>query len=213
MPLLVVAGIALATPAARAQGGHCSNNNINLAFNTALHRAPNGSGVSGECNPANYGGGAWSNQNDLVRRVGAAVYCSNNPWIGQIYLYEYNRYPNWSECTTNYGYAPSYMALDSAIKIYVSRPKAPAGDYLVLPNGSLVDSTGTVVATAGSYVIAAGGANVIAAGGANVIAAGGANIVVPQAGMVIAAGGANLANQRSVFSNGKRVIAATIVRR
>lgn len=200
--LIAFAGLAIVTPAAHAQGGRCSNNNINLAFNTALHRAPNGSGTSGECNPVNYGGGAWSNQADLVKRVGAAVYCSNNLWIGQIYLYDYNRYPTWNECTANYGANSSYMQLDSAIRAYVAGGeglkilKAPVpGQYLVKPDLSLVDSNGTTVATPNSYVIAAGGAN----------------IIVPQAGMVIAAGGANLAAQRSVMSAGKRVITATVV--
>lgn len=207
----------------RAQA-QCSNGNINSAYQMALHRAPRGAGMSGECNPAYYGGGAWSSQADLVRRVGAASYCSNNPWIGQIYLNDFNRYPNWSECTANYNYngSMSYMQLDSQIRAFVARgerPAAttsammrpPAGEYMVASNGALIDSNGNTVLAPNSYllnaasVINAGGANVINAGGANVINAGGANVIQPQAGWIIAA---NI-GYSTMSVGGKRVISVT----
>lgn len=229
----VVLALAFAVCGAHRSQAQCSNGSINSAYQTALHRAPRGSGNGGECNPAYYGGGSWSGQADLVKRVGAASYCSNNPWIGQIYLYEYNRYPNWNECTANYGYnsSMSYMQLDQNIKSYVAsggrapaaaQARPPYGQYLVASNGALIDWNGATVAQPGTYVIAvgganvinAGGANVINAGGANVINAGGANLVAPQAGWVIAAGSGNLAATRSVMSaNGKRVITATSIRK
>lgn len=202
----------------RAQA-QCSNTNINSAYQTALHRAPRGSGTSGECNPGFYGGGAWSSQADLIKRVGAASYCSNNPWIGQIYLYEYGRYPNWSECTANYGYNPSmqYMQLDAAIKAYVARgqkpagqpgiPAAsiatstapstilkypPAGSYEVTSTGALIDSSGRIIAQPGTYVVNTNGSNIVAAGGGNIVAAGGGNIVAAGGGNIVAAGGGNM---------------------
>lgn len=62
-PILILASFGiLACSHAEAQ---CANPNITSAFQTALRRAPRGSGNSGECNPVNYGGGSWASQTDL----------------------------------------------------------------------------------------------------------------------------------------------------
>ena len=179
---------AASVSSAHAQNGVCSNRNITAAFGTALHRAPNGSGNAGECDPGRYGGGAWSSQADLVQRVGAGSYCPN-AWVGQIYKNLYNRYPSNPECdVTRYSEGPpaSYMDLTNKIQGFQNamrelqslQPK----QALVFPNGDAVDKSGAVVARAGTYLVASGGGNLVASGGGNILAPGVGNIITQDGG-------------------------------
>jgi hypothetical protein len=54
-----------------AHAGTCSNAQINQAFTAVILRPPNGSGTSGECNPALYG--SYTSLNDLEKKIVAYV--------------------------------------------------------------------------------------------------------------------------------------------
>lgn len=208
---------------AHAQTGSCKDPWINKAFNDNFHRAPNGSGTSGECDIQRYGAGSWTNYQDLSNRVQASTWCSD-PWIGQIYRNLYNRRPNAAECNVaNYGGGrwSSYMDLAALIQAAQTAIHLPAGQALVDPHGNLIDNHAAIIAPTNTYVIGAGAGNVIGAGAGNVIGAGAGNvigagagnIITPRPGMVIGAGAGNFGAQRTVMSaGGKRVIVGTVVR-
>ncbi|MES2392811.1 MAG: hypothetical protein V4555_14290 [Acidobacteriota bacterium] len=193
----------------------CSNANINQAFSSVLHRAPRGSGNSGECNPNNYGGGSWSGQADLMKRVGAASYCSD-PWIGQVYYYTYNRYPSNAECNGqlyNRGQWSSYMDLASKVQAYqnslhaapmqidTAATRRALAQYHVDGGGNLIAPQGVIVAYAGHFlidanIVAQGGGNIVAQGGGNIVAQGGGNLITPRAGMLVNTNGSNFIVRR-----------------
>ncbi|HEX8710247.1 MAG TPA: ricin-type beta-trefoil lectin domain protein [Terracidiphilus sp.] len=86
-----------------AQGGACRDPWINSAYNQIFHRAPQGSGTVGECNISLYGGGRWSNYQDLYNKVLGSKYCQD-PWIGEAYVLAIHRRPAGNECSpVNYG--------------------------------------------------------------------------------------------------------------
>lgn len=86
-----------------AQGGSCRDPWINSAYNQIYHRAPQGSGTTGECNINLYGGGRWSSYGDLYYKVMGSKFCQD-PWIGEAYLLDFHRRPNGNECSpVNYG--------------------------------------------------------------------------------------------------------------
>jgi hypothetical protein len=206
---LAVAAFAFAVSTiAHAQAGPCSRPEINAAYMTALHRAPHGAGTSGECNPTAYGGGSWSGQADLVKRVADGSYCSNQLWIGQIYSNVVGRHPNSAECDpAKYGSFSSYMDLTAKIQNYqrVAQQLATLQPHqlLVLSNGDAVDKSGAIVAKAGTYLVASGGGNLVASGGGNLVASGGGNLVAAGGGNIISQDGAGF---HVADVGGKRVL-------
>lgn len=206
LPAVLLFGIGVwCTSTAHAQGGSCRDPWINQAYNQNFHRAPSGSGTSGECNTNLYGGGSWTSYNDLSLRVVHSKDCGD-AWIGQVYYNLYNRRPSAQECVAgNYGSWSNYMDLASKVQAYQSRMASagrpqlappPAGGYgAPSQNGSgLVAAGGGNAVNRSAPIVAAGGGNIVAAGGGNIVAAGGGNIV--------AAGGGNVVNKYSVQSVG-----------
>jgi F0F1-type ATP synthase membrane subunit c/vacuolar-type H+-ATPase subunit K len=196
-----------------AQAGPCSSASINQAFTAVLHRAPRGSGNTGECNPNNYGAGSWNGQADLMKRVGAASYCTD-PWIGQEYLYLLGRYPSNAECNGALyggGHWSSYMDLGAKVQAYQQALHTPAQPlqiqtrltqqrYTVDAQGNLRNSSNQIVAYAGHYyinagIVASGAGNIVASGAGNIVASGAGN-VVPQPGMMVSTNGSNFITPR-----------------
>jgi hypothetical protein len=205
--LPVAAALLFCSTFAKAQGGSCHDPWINQGYNVEFHRAPSGSGTTGECNINLYGAGSWTSQQDLFTRIAHSKDCQD-PWIGQIYWNLYNRRPSGNECTVSHyggGQWSSYVDLANKVQAYQKAISLPSNEYLIDSSGNLVNNQGNIVAAANAYVIGAGAGNVIGAGAGNIIAV--------QGGNVIGAGAGNLAGQRSVQSvGGKRLIVGTVVR-
>jgi hypothetical protein len=116
----------LFTQAALAQ---CSDPWINDAF-AKWGQRPNGSGNTGECATARFGGATWGNyggnaQPVLNTWVRNSRVCSD-PWIGEAYASEIGRTVNGSgtsgECNAGlYGSWGSFGALATNIKAYLAR--------------------------------------------------------------------------------------------
>lgn len=64
--------LALLAAAGAASAGTCKDPWVTQAVTEVMHRAPNGSGGSGECDIHRYGGGRWSSYPDLVGKVKVA---------------------------------------------------------------------------------------------------------------------------------------------
>ena len=109
--VLVVMGSAFI----HAKAGTCSNTQINQAFTAVILRPPNGSGNSGECNPANYGG-SWASMHDLQLRVVAYVNHTPIPKAAPAPV-----------ATSAYHFDNSYNVLDSSNRLI-----ARAGTYSLI---------------------------------------------------------------------------------
>lgn len=136
---------------AHAQGGACKDPWINQAYNQLYHRAPSGSGATGECNIMNYGGGHWTTYQDLVNKV-------------QAYRGAPAAAPVASRPATPAMVAVSYH-IDNNLNVVDARNViiARAGTY-------------NLVNTNGSNIVAQGGGNIVAQGGGNIVAQGGGNM-------------------------------------
>ena len=142
---------------AHAQGGSCKDPWINQAYNKLYHRAPSGSGLSGECDVRLYGGGSWSNYDDLERKIIIAKGGGHAAAMAPA--------------------APVGMHLDRGGNVYNgSVLVARAGTFdLVSRTGSLLN-TAAIVAQGGGNIVAQGGGNIVAQGGGNIVAQGGGNM-------------------------------------
>jgi hypothetical protein len=238
----------LLVPQAQAQDGSCRDSWINSAYNQLYHRAPEGSGNSGECNIMLYGGGHWLNFPDLENKIRAskatrAPQGCRDPWITSAYSQLYHRAPQGSgdsgECNPALyggGHWSSFPDLENKIRLSKGQFNAGSSGSVRLTvdrQGGLRDQNGRLLVAPGQFlisvkngngtqmiaprpgqtilvppgVIAAGGGNVIAAGGGNVIAAGGGNVIAAGGGNVIAAGGGNMTGNRyGVQSVGRKIV-------
>jgi hypothetical protein len=206
------------TVVSHAQGGSCKDPWINAAYNADFHRAPSGSGTSGECNINLYGAGSWSSEQDLFIRVTESKDCTD-PWIGQIYRNLYNRKPTAAECSvSNYGGGQwsTYMDLTAKIQAYqsgggrASSPvlsSGPCGSYRA-PNArsyvadaglDLCDSNGNVVANAGSFfvqvapsVVSHDGGSIVSHDGGSLVSHDGGSLISHDGGSLVGPSGAPL---------------------
>jgi len=206
--------------AAHAQGGSCHDPWINQAYNKDFHRAPSGSGTSGECNPNLYGGGSWPNDAVLSDLVLHSKDCSD-PWIGQIYSALYSRRPSGAECSaSSYGGSwSSYNDLTSKIQGYQARARAgvppaaasrpsssPAaatrgGGLISQDGGGLISQDGGGAFNRnGAGLVGPSGGTLANHNGGSIVAAGAGNIVAAGAGNIVSAGAGNMVNSRTVQS-------------
>jgi len=228
-----------ASKATRAPQG-CRDPWITSAYSQLYHRAPQGSGDSGECNPALYGGGHWSSFPDLENKVRAskatrAPQGCRDPWITSAYSQLYHRAPQGSgdsgECNPALyggGHWSSFPDLEN--KVRASKGQFNAGSsgsvrLTVDRQGGLRDQNGRLLVAPGQFLISVKNGNgtqmiaprpgqtilvppgVITAGGGNVIAAGGGNVIAAGGGNVIAAGGGNMTGNRyGVQSVGRKIV-------
>jgi hypothetical protein len=141
------------TTLSHAQGGSCKDPWINQAYNELYHRAPSGSGATGECNIALYGGGHWSSYTDLENKI---VAVRGRPTAVQA--------------------VPAAVAPSTAFHLDKSLNLVNAGGSVIARAGSfnLVNSSG--VALSPSAIVAQGGGNIVAQGGGNIVAQGGGNM-------------------------------------
>jgi hypothetical protein len=164
-----------AAPVAAATG--CHDPWINQAYTIVMLRPASGSGVSGECNPALYGGGQWSSLNDLEKKV--VAYHTPQPAPSTLQL---GHLPLGTGQTS--GTAPlTVLPLSSTMNTAKPPLVLPPGSYHVDKNGNLANSAGIVVMTRGTFyttatgnIVAQGGGNIVAQGGGNIVAQGGGNI-------------------------------------
>ncbi len=197
--ILSLAAILLSA-AAVAQGGSCHDPWINQAYNRLYHRAPNGTGVSGECNINLYGHGHWSSFQDLENKIRASKASPANgpcrdPWINQAYNQLYHRAPNGSgvsgECNIylyGHGHWSSFQDLENKIRMQTVRfhvgsngallnwrnqVLVPPGQFSLSLNGRLIQPrAGQVIAVGSGALVSPGNSNIIAVGSGSIIAVG-----------------------------------------
>lgn len=97
--VLFIAGIGATSAQAQQKQGDCNDVWVTQAIREVMARDPNGIANSGECMTSNYGGGSWSNYEDLKTKVRAyfhpnyipvaAPYSGNcnDPWVTKV-IYE-----------------------------------------------------------------------------------------------------------------------------
>jgi hypothetical protein len=158
--VLSAAGVMLACSTfSYAQGGSCKDPWINQAYNELYHRAPAGSGATGECNISLYGGGHWTTYADLESKIiavrGRATAVQAAPVA-----------------------ASSALHLDRSLNIVNSTGGivARAGTFSLVGGNGLAVSPSAIVAQGGGNIVAQGGGNIVAQGGGNIVAQGGGNM-------------------------------------
>jgi len=178
--LMVVAAALVFAAVASAQ---CRDPWVSQAVQQVLGRNASGSADSGECAPANYGGGQWSSFPDLVEKVATHFQVCRDPWIRAAVQQVTGRapqgYADYGECSpSNYtGTWSSYQDLYNKVYAHFHPPAPPAR---AVPQ-SMLGSNAGFVGQNGSAIVAAGGGNlrpgagIVAAGGGNIVAAGGGN--------------------------------------
>ena len=226
--LWIAAAILAFAASAFAQSGPCRDPWINQAYQQLYHRAPQGSGATGECNISLYGGGHWSSFADLENKIRAAKGGApaapavaarsgcNDPWINQAYQQMFRRAPQGSgatgECNISLyggGHWSSFADLENKIRdAHTVRLHVDGAGALRSANGGLIAApgfvaklpNGSLLSPKPNQTVSVLSAGVIAAGGGNVIAAGGGNVIAAGGGNIIAAGGGNMTSQRSLMS-------------
>ena len=132
----------------------------------------------------------------LETRIQHSHLCSD-PWIGQIYWNLYNRNPTAAECNaSNYGGGrwSNYMDLTSKVQAYHSAPPASSASnspYHFDTSYNIVDSSGRVVARAGTY---------------NLIGQDGSGMTPQQASSVISNDGGSMTAGRSAMGVGSKPV-------
>ena len=191
---------------------NCNDPWIVQAYMMMILRPASGSGTSGECNPALYGGGHWTSLNDLEAKVVAyhrppaaapapSPLLRTGPATPMLPLSPIPQKVNPNAPPLDLSLAHS-AAAEAAIRLN-------RGSYTVNSRGDLVDARGKVICAAGTYslsptgavitnygtassIVAQGGGNIVAQGGGNIVAQGGGNIVAQGGGNIVAQGGGNL---------------------
>ncbi|MDE2227802.1 MAG: hypothetical protein KGL11_02020 [Alphaproteobacteria bacterium] len=207
--------------AAATVAGQCKDPWVTQAVRQVTGRPPQGSGDNGECNKYRYGGGHWSNYNDLVAKVRFAfgqVPAPGQPaatvagqckdaWVTQAVRQVTGRSPRGSgdngECNIyryGGGHWTDYNDLVAKVRFAFGQTTAPAvAAPSLAPNinnyavrpGIVGPNGGSLIGQDGAGVVSHDGGTLIGQDGAGVVGPGGASLVDPRGAGTVSQGGGN----------------------